>query len=357
MSIIKRVSWKTWLFWGLNLLLAVLAVICISISRSVTSALPTLNAAKTWAGESGERFAQIACYLPHDEPVAEDAVFTFRYTLLNKLREASMEAPENGSLFTDAYCGADTLTVKGERGSAQVKATGIGGDFFRFHPLRLRSGSYLSDSDLMKDRVILDESLAWKLFGGTDVTGMMVTIGEKGFYIAGVVARENDRYSREAYTDGEGMFMAFSALKEQKEDAGITCYEIVLPDPITSFGKNMVTDNFPVGKGVVVENSRRYSMANRIQVVRDFGKRSMGVSGIVYPYWENAVRLTEDYSALLLVLSVLFAVCPVASVTVAAVKALVQALRATRIKMKSTIENKIESKREKKWQRAAGKKD
>ena len=132
MSIIKKVSWKQWLFWGLNLLLAGLAVVCILLSRGVTSALPTLNAAKTWAGQSGERFAQLACYLPHDQPIQEETIYTFRYNLLNKLRESSMEAPEGGSLFTDAYCGMGTLNVAGDRGSAQVKATGVGGDFCRF---------------------------------------------------------------------------------------------------------------------------------------------------------------------------------------------------------------------------------
>lgn len=357
MSIIKKVSWKQWLFWGLNLLLAGLAVVCILLSRGVTSALPTLNAAKTWAGQSGERFAQLACYLPHDQPIQEETIYTFRYNLLNKLRESSMEAPEGGSLFTDAYCGMGTLNVAGDRGSAQVKVTGVGSDFFRFHPLPLRSGSYLSDADLMKDRVILDESLAWKLFGGTDLAGMSVTIEEKSFYVAGVVARENDPYSAEAYTGGEGMFMAFSTLKELQENAGITCYEIVLPDPITGFGKNMLNDSFPVGNGIVVENSRRYTMPNLIQVVKDFGKRSMGVSGIIYPYWENAVRLTEDYAALLLVLTVLFAICPVVSILVTAIRGAIRLIHTVRVKAKTAVEARIEAQREKKWQRTAGKRD
>ena len=63
------------------------------------------------------------------------------------------------------------LTVSTERGNAQVKVTGVGGDYFRFHPLKLRSGSYLMETDLMKDRVLLDEELAWKLFGGMELTG------------------------------------------------------------------------------------------------------------------------------------------------------------------------------------------
>ena len=37
----------------------------------------------------------------------------------------------------------------------------------------------------------------------------------------------------------------------------------------------------------------------------------MNTQGIIYPYWENAARLTEDYAALLLALLILFAICPV----------------------------------------------
>ncbi len=347
---------KKWIFWGIQGLLALLAVLCLLLQASVCAALPTMNAADTWAGESQMPFAQIGCFLPNDQPVAEEDVWKFRQTLDTKLVEASLEAPENGSLYTDAYSGRGTLTVVGERGSAEVKVLGVGGDFFRFHPLMLRSGSYLTEDDLMKDRVILDEELAWKLFGGMDLTGLSVTIGKADYYVAGVVSREDDPYSGLAYTDGAGMFMAYSTLKACQESVGISCYEIVLPDPISSFGKNLVKDSFPLNGGVVVENSSRYSLGNLLTVIGDFGKRSMGVNGIIYPYWENAIRLTEDYAALLLVLTVLFALLPSITVVVTMVRITKKLLRKGTAFLKTKVSNGIEQRREAKWQ-AAGKKD
>ena len=348
---------KKWIFWSVNALLAVLAAVCVLISCAVQNALPTLNAAETWAGTSEMAFAQIGCYLPNDQPVQEEDVWQFRQTLNSKLTEASLTAPENGSLYTDAYSGQGTLTVTGKRGSAQVKVIGTGGDFFRFHPLPLRSGSYLTEQDLMQDRVLLDEELAWMLFGSNDLTGLSVTIGDADYYIAGVVSREDDRYSRLAYTDGAGMFMSFSALKACLPDTGISCYEIVLPNPITSFAKNLVSESFPLKNGVLVENSSRYSLGNLLSVIGDFGKRSMGLNGIIYPYWENAVRLTEDYAALLLVLTVLFTVTPAVSVTVTAVRWLRKLWKKGRSAVKTRITEGIEHHREQKWQAAAGKKE
>ena len=352
-----KISRKALLFWGGNALLLVLALICVFLSHRVTTALPTLNAAKTWAGQSGERFAQVACYLPHEAPVTEDQVFSFRRTIEESFRSSSMEAPEGGSLYTDAYSGSCTLSVSGEKGNVTAKALGVGGDYFRFHPLPLRSGSYLSDADLMKDRVLLDEALAWKLFGGVDLVGMSVTIQNKSFYVAGVVSRENDRYSVTAGSQTEGLFVSYSTLKELNEQTGISCYEIVLPNPISSYGKNLVQEKFPLGDGVLVENSTRYSLTNLFSVIKNFGKRSMGIHGIIYPYWENAVRLTEDYAALLLVLTILFAVCPVVSVLVTAIRFVVRLVRTVTQKTKEKITADVEKHREKKWQETAGKKE
>lgn len=348
---------KKWIFWGINGLLVLLALVCLLFLYGVCTALPTLNAANTWAGESDMPFAQLACYLPDDQMLEETDVWSFRQTLEKQLTDAALEAPENGSLYTDAYSGQGTLTVTAERGNAQVEVIGVGGDYFRFHPLQLRSGSYLAETDLMQDRVILDEELAWKLFGGMDLTGLSVTINGADYYVAGVVSREDDHYSSIAYNDGAGMFMSYSALKACNDAVSINCYEIVMPNTITSFAKNMVQEHFPLKDGIVVENSSRYSLGNLLRVIGDFGKRSMGLNGIIYPYWENAVRLTEDYAALLLVLTVLFALMPGISVTVVVVRVLKAGWRKGKQFVKHGLESAVERHREQKWQQAAGKKD
>lgn len=349
---------KKWLFLSLNILLCLLALGVWLWGTGVRNALPTLDAAQTWAGESGENFAQIACYLPADAPVEESAVMQFRQKVSQKLTEASITAPDGGTLFTDAYCGEASITVQGDKGSASVKATGVGGDFFRFHPLRLRSGSYLAESDLMKDRVILDEALAWKLFGGMDLTGMSVTINGESYYVAGVVAREDDKYTAAAYSADEGgIFVSFDALKKWDEKAGVTCYEVVLPNPISSFGYNLVKDNFSVGQGVLVENSSRYSVSNLISVIRSFGKRSMGVNGIIYPYWENAVRLTEDYAALSLLLTALLLLCPVVSGVIFCIRGIIRLYRRGKTLAVEKTEALIDRHNEKVWEKTYGKKE
>ena len=115
----------------------------------------------------------------------------------------------------------------------------MGGDFFLFHPLTLRSGSYLTANDYMNDRVLLDEELAWALFGSYDVAGMSIQIGERTYPVAGVVHREDDFASKKAYQDGPGMFMSYDALNAISETK-LSAYELVMPDMISGFAESIV---------------------------------------------------------------------------------------------------------------------
>ena len=232
----------------------------------------------------------------------------------------------------------------------------MGGDFFYFHPLTLRSGAYIDSEDLMDDLVILDEEIAWRLYGGTNLAGMPVTINGEHFLIGGVVARETDFATERAYPGDGGVYMSFSAMKRLNEDAAITGYEIVMPDPITSYAKGVVSDTFPIGAGDVVENSRRYSLSHLWEVLRSFGERSMRSNGVIYPYWENAARLTEDYAALLLLLSALFAVCPVVFILVLSIRDIRRAYRFAKVKIPEKVDAAVEKRKEERLEKAYQKK-
>lgn len=318
-----KVNKRRWRFALCNLVMLVLAAILGGVFYWITTWLPALDTAERWQGDGEMAFTQIACYLPVDSPKTLDEIRQFRRSLDQKLTENSLEAPEGGSLYADAWSASGTLTVTGDHGSASVATIGVGGNFFLFHPLTLRSGSYLSENDLMQDRVVLDETVAWTLFGSADVAGMSVTIDQKPYYVAGVIHREDDPASQRAYRDAAGMFLSYDAFYDLTQQ-DITCYEIVLPNMVSGFGMGLVEESFPVGTGELVENSRRYSLGNLIGVVGDFGLRSMGHNGVIYPYWENAVRLTEDWLAALLVLLGAFILCPAVTALVELIRALVK---------------------------------
>lgn len=357
-GVIKGFGFKQWFLLILNIVLVLGCVACLFGLRRLGGTLSTLTAAGRFEGDGETRFAQMACYLPVDDGKTEEDIFSFRQSLEAKMVEQSLEAPEGGSLYLDAYCGFASLSVSSDNsGSATVKAVGVGGDFFYFHPLFLRSGAYIKSDDLMDDLVVLDEEMAWRLFGGTDLTGMTVYINNQPFIVAGVIARDQDFATRRAYTGDGGVFMSFSAMKRLEEGASITGYEIVMPDPISGYAKTMLTETFPVGEGDVVENSSRYSLGHLWEVIRSFGERSMRNNGVIYPYWENAARLTEDYAALLLVLSVLLALCPAAFLAVLVIRDIRRAYRFAKVRIPEKVEAAVEKRREERLEKSFEKKE
>lgn len=304
-----RLTKKSATILALNAFCLIGLLICVLVYHSIAGIFSSQTMAERWSGDSGNRYTQISCFLNNDATPDLNALFSFGNTIDAALLAASLEAPQGG-LWACAYAAESLLTVKGDYGAAEVTVLGVGGKFFLFHPLVLRDGSYISDEDSMDDRVVLDEELAWKLFGSVDIAGLSVTINNVPYPIAGVVSREKDRFSLKTYTGGAGIFMSYAALAKL-EDAPITCYEIVLPDPISGFGLTTVKDNFPLGDhDVALENTGRFSFARISRVLGDFGARTIQDSGVAYPYWENAARLAENQLVLLLLLGFAFPLFP-----------------------------------------------
>jgi len=345
---IRGFGLRRWLFTGVLTVLLLACATC-AVGLCLVSHTLDTSAALRFRGNSETRFAQIAAFLPVGKGKTEEDIFAFRQSLEAKFVEQALESPEGGSLYLDAYSGRADVELKSEHGSAQVTAFGVGGDFFYFHPLPLRSGSYIAERDLMDDLVVLDEVLAWRLFGGTDLTGLTVQIGGTPFVISGVVTMESDFASSRAYGSDGCLFLSFSALQKLAEDTSVDCYEIVLPDPITGYGRGIVEETFSPEVCDVVENSSRYTLGHLLDVIGSFGERSMRVNGVIYPYWENAMRLTEDYAAALLVLTALFGLCPAATALVLAIRGLVRGWRYVKEKVPERVEAAVERRREQEY--------
>lgn len=354
---VKAFGFKQWFLLILNIALVLGALGCAAGVSRISGTLTSLTAASRFQGTGDGRFAQLACYLPVDDGKTEDDIRAFRQSLESKMVEQSLEAQEGGRLYLDGYSGAASLTVRSDNGgSATVKAIGVGGDFFYFHPLTLRGGAYIKGDDLMDDLVVLDEEMAWRLFGGVDLAGLTVYLNGEPFVVAGVIAREADFATNRAYTGDGGVYMSFSAMSRLNENAAVTGYEIVMPNPITGYAKGVLKDVFPIGEGDIVENSSRYSLTHIWEVIQDFGQRSMRLNGVIYPYWENAARLTEDYAALLTVLAVLLSLCPLAFVIVLGIRDIRRAYRFAKIKIPEKVDEAVEKHREERLEKAYEKK-
>ena len=290
--------------------LVLLAAICLLARGPMAGSQQSQLQAERFAGESGERFMQFTCFFTRDDLKNLEGIYALRQKYQDAFASADLETPPGGSLFCDAWSTTGSLKIYSEHGSATTSVVAVGGSFFDFHPLPLRSGSYLRQEDLMKDRVILDEVLAWMLFGSPDVAGMEVTIEGKPYLIAGVVSRESDKATKKFAADGPMLYIPFETWLSLEPKAGVDCYETVLAEPVDGFTQTVLETNFPVGNGILQQNTGRYSLGASVRQMKAFGTRGARESAAILPYWENAARYVEDWCTLLAFLAFLFLVIP-----------------------------------------------
>ena len=271
------------------------------------------QAAKRWSQE--DDYAQLSCFYPSSMQPTDYDFQSLYHSIEKELINASMEKKtENAKLFVDAYSVSGTLSLSSENSSMEVKAVGVTDHFFLFHPVTLLAGAYFDEAMLMKDGIILDEEAAFILYGSNDVVGMPVYIGNKPYYIRGVIEREDGYFAKKAGLDTSVCFVYMETLLQHGGVDGSYTYEILMPNPVDGFAKNILTTALADTKQQIeiIENNTRYSINARKEILMNFGIRSMSRNGIIYPYWENIARAKEDVSSMILIVQVIFAVTALA---------------------------------------------
>ena len=323
------------------------------ISRYMVGLLPEQNEAKRWSEE--KRMAQVSVFFTEDQLIDDNAIKKYEYSFKDKLilegavgteegengepskpiiidtidvsAEDTEEKKERPRFFSSCYSAQGVTTVSFDGKSAENVATiGVGGDFFQFHPLELVSGQFFDGDDLMKDSIVIDEELAWELFGSNDVAGEMVTIGNVPHYITGVVKRPDGRMRKASGLDSSIAYISYDSLckygtilsgrtknvqiSENNQTAnigGINCFEVVAPNPVDGLVKKLVTESVGIDERnvSVIDNTDRFSFFSLVGVLSTLVTRSMWNKAIYYPYWENTARGYEDIMALLLLIRLL----------------------------------------------------
>ncbi len=315
-----RLSKKQWFCAGAALLSLTLCGAVTAFTSHLSHLHHAQYAAERWAAGGDTDYCQMSAFLTEDAYLTEDSLQFIRESVDASMRAASLDKEEGARLWYDAYSTqAGQITASGtKRYSAQAQVMAVGGDFFLLHTPKILGGSYLQEGDLMQDRVVLDETLAWQLFGSPDVEGMQVLIGSKHYIVAGVIAREDDYATKKSYGELPRMYISFDLYNEWQAESGgealIGCYEMVLPDPVRNYAKNAFikaigAENNPTM--IAMQNTDRYSIRMRWQNLRNLHDMLIVNKTIIYPYWENAARIVDFDLALLLAAQIALLIYPV----------------------------------------------
>ena len=191
------------------------SVILGAVCRRTTDKLIDQNAAERWS-EDGN-YAQVSAFLAEGSGASEETVKAMYTGLMLDLQTdaiaLSETQTENGArLIEESYCGMGSADLTVGTETVTVNAIGVGGDFFNFHPLEMIDGYYFADDDLMKDRVLLDDQTAWRLFGSPNIVGMTVTIGGTPHIIAGVFRQPRERFYKDSGIGSYLVYMSYDSL-------------------------------------------------------------------------------------------------------------------------------------------------
>ena len=286
-------------------------LILVLIGVKVSNSLVDQNFAKRWVKD--DSYAQVTAFFSELADFSENSAKELEYKISNKLTEESF-TPENedSRLWVSCYSAIGKVEVFSKSRSANVKAIGVGGDFFMFHPKDLINGSLFSGDTMMKDLVVINEDTAFELFGSNDVVGQAVEIGGVRHIISGVIEREEGRLNDLAGNNEPTMYMSYEALSKNGKVSYINSFEALLPNPLTGYAKDILKKQIKVDENRfdVIENSHRFKWTKLLVNIKNFGTRSMNPKGLVYTYWENIARGIEDYLTPVTVLACLLFLYP-----------------------------------------------
>ncbi len=342
---IKHLS-KKQIIWSIIFLLLVITYFVLGfLSDSIVRGLEDQNEGDRWAASDDDRMAQVNIYFTEASAVTSSDISKFEYNIEQKLESEAVADTDTDTTtatdevntsrdYADCYSASGTITIDNGSKSLDVDAYGVGGDFFMFHPLEFVSGDAFSSDALMNDAIVIDEDVAWQLFGSSNIIGEYVTIEGIPHYISGVFRRSDGKFEEAAGLDSAVAIVSYDSLSKygtitsgattstssssDDDDSsgvsgGINCYQVVMPNPVDNYATNFLTSALSLDDtgSVVVDSTARFTTSNLFSVIASYGTRSMRTIAIVYPYWENVARGYEDVLALILIFRVISIAIPI----------------------------------------------
>lgn len=134
--------WK-WLLWVLLVLVSL--GIFLGFRHGDRRTIDTLTdqaAAQRWETEE-KPYAEASVFLPEDNAISASSIPALRLSVENALTAAGVPSEDHPWLYAASRTQQETLQSDSGSVSATVDLTLIAGDYFRIHPMRLRTGWYM----------------------------------------------------------------------------------------------------------------------------------------------------------------------------------------------------------------------
>ncbi len=323
--------------------LLVVSVLLISFFQSERQKrMYSQQAGARWGTEDVE-CAEVSAFFSEKKNETVEDISGIRNKIMKTLYDDAYIDENEGKThrsWIDAYSTKGQFEISRNDRSLTANVYGVSDDFFLVHPIPLKSGGYLNPVKTMvaesdgEDpyQIVIDENVAWNIFGGNDVAGMKVWMGGRIFTVMGVVAAAENKTEEMAYGNFDGVYVPYAAFAKMGiENAPITCYEAVMPNPIPNYAYNALAEACDVtemtdsekeqlrstlffGDTEVLENTNRFSIPSLYKYVKSKKYMTMRTDSISYPYWENIARFEVERASRLFIFCCILLLLPAATV-------------------------------------------
>lgn len=298
------------------------ALLCFFTIGKISDSVPSQHASERWE-KKDMRCTQVSCFLSPETGLSPDGLYSIRSQINSSVNESGALSASGARAWYDAYSAETDAYVCAKDSDTGVSARVFltGGDYFMVHQMKFMSGYFYSDGSVMDDGVVISKALAWKLFGGYELEGMTVSINGIRCQVVGVTEAPLGSAEEEEYGEENSIYIPYSLWQRNGYSVSITCYEVVLPNPVKNFGVDAVKNalGFSEGEAEYVENRGRYGFLRNLSTLSSFDTLVMRENRIFFPYWENAARAAQSRTALITLLALCLLVFPTADVIVFAV--------------------------------------
>lgn len=274
---------QRWLFLSL-FLLGMLSFSVFGILHKLDN-VATHKVHERWQGSNDTEFKQFSLFFSPNEQIKSEDIHQFQLSIAKEMEGFGGKTASFS--WIDSYFGKTKISLSAMERELSFEAFGIGGAYFYFHPYKLLKGSYMSENDISKNSVVLDELAAWNLFGSVDIVGKKVELLDETFTVSGVVKNMKGQEQEQGR-----IFLHYEVL-EKSRTLPITCYQLVLPDPMEGYSEQMLLRYFNGENTEIVEYSHRFSFVQIFQNIFHWKERVISEKNIAYPHFENEARVLE----------------------------------------------------------------
>ena len=259
-------------------------------------------------------YGQISCFFSEDSGFNKNSALGVKNQIYSELKSVSVIPEEGEDIVPHAFSAeAGTAMITCDRnGQSQARVTAVGGDFFLFRGFTLLNGSFFSDKNSLQDGAVIDKELAWRLYGAIDIAGEKIYINGDELYISGVIDTPETKPEKKSIDDVPMAYITYnaagpifgsvnndmwdSAASKEPEFIKVNCYECAIPEPVEHFAYNSVKEQLAKaykGNISIVDNSERFLPSKRVKALKKLDRYIVRKDNVIYPFWENASRLTE----------------------------------------------------------------